>query len=262
MRYEEINRSVTLICHILDNGPTRLATGFFVSLNGEVYLVTCRHVITQAIKRATGNLPYADVSSTELVLKVRAREAGGFLGHRVPLYVHGTRRWRSYLIEGRVWDVAVVELDSSDLAPLDIRPWTSEEILRREVFFESGTEIHVLTYPEQFSDPVVCDSLGRIESNQHQLFADDRAAVTDTPLFPGASGSPVFRTLQPSRSTQHDIEPHDATLQLVGVFTGAVPRENPQGGHFSYADTIIKIVNANTDCFDEDGLSFRSIDDL
>lgn len=46
-------------------------------------------------------------------------------------------------------------------------------------------------------------------------------------------------------------------MQLVGVFTGAFPRENPQAGHFHYVDTATQIIRSGQDCLDDEGMEFR-----
>jgi len=79
------------------------------------------------------------------------------------------------------------------------------------------------------------------------------------PLYFGASGSVVYRTLEnlDSPITQSDTQRAEPPIQLVGVFTGAFPRDNPQGGHFHYIDTAVEIIHSGQDCLDDEGLNFR-----
>jgi hypothetical protein len=59
----------------------------------------------------------------DVILKLRPRGGGGLRDYRLELVdASGRRRWRTFLLPEDFWDVAVVELDSEDLLPFDVRP--------------------------------------------------------------------------------------------------------------------------------------------
>lgn len=239
MLYSERNSSVTVIRLPAEGGTTHLATGFFVSSGGRVFLATCHHVVTWM-----GGYPPA------VILKLRPRGGGGLRDYRVEL-ADGRRRWRTYLRPEDFWDVAVVELDPDVLLPFGVRPWREEECLPAGEILEPGAGLAVLTYPETYGpEPAPYDARARVCAKEQQTVAGARGVYMTNPLYRGASGSPVYRVTGGDGGAE-------AEIQLVGVFTGAWPQDAPQVGHFHYAETVGKIMEATEDCLDEDGGDLR-----
>ncbi len=221
-------------------------------------MVTCRHVITQAGgQRIIGDQnTEAERGRTAINLKLKAKEGNGLRDYRLELSdARGIRRWRTFLRAENVWDVAVIELDRESLSLFDIRPWRTEEWLPLGASLIPGAEVVVLTYPENYgTEPAPYDAHMEIDIEEHQISASDRAAIATKPLYHGASGSPVYRMIGNAAGGTADAE---MRLQLVGVFTGALPLENPTAGHFHYIDTVGEIMAARRDALDESGANFR-----
>lgn len=239
-----------------------LGTGFFVASEGHLYLVTCRHVITRAMReRSFSQDEDLDQRSEALFLRLRSREDQGFRDYRVPLFdSSGKRKWRSFLSPENDWDVAIIELDRESLFAFDIISWAEEDFLPTNSDLAPGTGVFLFSYPDGFGDGLVpYDVLAYIDLANHQVFASSRGAVITIPLYPGASGSIVYKALDPSFSNteQEKATALNNRIQLVGIFTGACPVENPMGGHFHYIDTAAAIMHSEQDCLDESGLSFR-----
>jgi hypothetical protein len=261
MFYSERYGSVTAIEVSKDGALAHLATGFFVSLEERLYLVTCRHVILEVLRATTRNEVAKAVNQTAIFLKVRDNDRQTFRNCRVALFdSSGNRRWRSFLRPENVWDVAIIELDQEELSTFAINAWTEEDLLPANARLDQATEIVVLTYPKEYrNDSLPYDVPTTIDLAKHQVFASDKGAMIKEPLYCGASGSAVYRTLEnfDSPITQSDTPGAETPIQLVGVFTGAFPRDNPQGGHFHYIDTAAEIIRAGQDCLDDEGLNFR-----
>jgi hypothetical protein len=261
MFYSERYGSVTAIEVSKDGALAHLATGFFVSLEERLYLVTCRHVILEALRATTRDEVAKAIKQTAIFLKVRDNDRQTFRNCRVALFDStGNRRWRSILRPENVWDVAIIELDQEELSTFAINAWTEEELLPANERLDQGTEIVVLTYPKEYrNDSLPYDVPTTIDLAKHQVFASDKGAMIKEPLYCGASGSAAYRTLEnfDSPITQSDTPRAETPIQLVGVFTGAFPRDNPQGGHFHYIDTAAEIRHAGQDCLDDEGLNFR-----
>jgi hypothetical protein len=196
-----------------------------------------------------------------LIQGLRSKEDNNLEDYRVALSdLSGMRRWRSFLNPEHYWDVAVLELDQEDLSRFEIKPWLADELLPAETDLAPGTKVVVLTYPQGYGKTAVpCDAHAMIDLQEYQIFASDRGALITQPLYPGASGSPVYRFLEisPSILKQDEVQEADNPIQLVGIFTGAFPTDDPQGGHFHYAETVAAIMHTGRDCLDEEGLNFR-----
>lgn len=115
-----------------------------------------------------------------------------------------------------------------------------------------GAEIAVLTYPETYGpEPAPYDASARMCAKEQQKAAGDRGVFMASPLYPGASGSPIYRITGGDEAAGAEAE-----IQLVGVFTGQAPVNTPLAGHFHYAETVAKIMAATKDCLDEGGGDF------
>jgi hypothetical protein len=246
MIYSERNSSVTVIQLLAEGGPTHLATGFFITSGGRVFLATCHHVVSWA-----GGYPPA------VILKLRPRGGGPLRDFRLVLRDGaGRRRWRTFLRPEDFWDVVLVELDPEDLLPFDIRPWREDECLPAGESLDPGAEVAVLTYPETYGpEPAPYDARARVCAEEQQTAPGDLSVFITRPLYHGASGSPVYRIM--AGYGGDGAAGAEAGIQLVGVFTGAWPKDKPLVGHFHYAETVGRIMADTEDCMDERGDGFK-----
>ncbi len=256
MLCSQIQKSTTVIQYINNGVPSPLANGFFVSADDRSYLVTCRHVVQRVIGNRPHTLEEPNQKTESLFLKLKDRNNQKFCDYRLALFDStNKRRWRSFLDVGRVWDVAILELDWEETAGFDIKPWTEEEFLPAGTNLEPDEQIIVFTHPEEYGDnPIPYDFPARIAPQEIQILAGSEGAViTDTQsIYRGASGSLVYRVFDTFDLTASNVTA-DAEAQLVGVFTGA-PRDIPSLGLFHYIETAAAIIHSDKDCLDEDGL--------
>jgi hypothetical protein len=260
MFYSDRYKSVTAVTIYKEGAFTRIGTAFFLSSEERLYLVTCRHVILAALQAITSNETVNAVEQRNFFLRLSDNDGQSFRNCQVALYdSFGNRRWRSFLDPDNVWDVAIIDLDQEDFSAFAISAWTEQDLLPANLQLDQGTEIVVLTFPEGYrSDSPPYDFPTVVDLAEHQIFASDRGAIIKEPLYPGASGSVVYRTIvSPDSAAKSSNTSPGMAMQLVGVFTGAFPQDNPQAGHFHYIDTAAQIIRSGQDCLDDEGMSFR-----
>jgi|KBSSwiStaDraftv2_1062776.scaffolds.fasta_scaffold73162_1 hypothetical protein len=260
MLHSDRYKSVTAVTIYKEGAFTRVGTAFFLSSEGRLHLVTCRHVILAALQAITSNETVNAVGQRNIFLRLSDNDGQSFRNCQVALYdSFGNRRWRSFLDPENVWDVAIIELDQEDFSAFAISAWTEQDLLPANVQLDQGTKIVVLTFPEDYrSDSPPCDFPTTVDLEEHQIFASDRGAIIKESFYPGASGSVVYKTIvSPDSFANSSNTSQGMTMQLVGVFTGAFPRENPQAGHFHYIDTAAEIIRSRQDCLDDEGMEFR-----
>jgi len=259
MFYHQRDRSVAVIQRLTEGRPTPHGTGFFVSSGEHIYLITCLHVLTQVGggRGLEGRNKETETVSEAVIVRLRKKGDHNLSDYRLELSdSSGLRHWRTFLQPENYWDVTVIELERGDMSAYDIRPWKEEEFLPPDTGLDPGTEVFVLTFPRQYGHaPTPYDLGSRIDVKEHQIFACDRGAVITDPLYPGASGSPLYRAVEMVH--QDDGIGHETLIQLVGIFTGAFPPEDPKAGHFHYIDTAATIIHAGRDCLDDNGVEFR-----
>lgn len=251
--------SVTVIQRLTAGGPAPHGIGFFVSFAERIYLVTCLHVLTLAKggRSFEEKVEGAEPLSEAVILKLRTIGDHKLSDYRLELSdSSGLRRWRTFLHPENYWDVAVIELEWRDMLAYDIRPWKEEEFFPPDTSLEPGAEVFVLTLPQQYGySPTPFDLGSRIDVEENQILADSRGAIINDPIYPGASGSPLYRVAEVSHP--NDGIEGETSIQLVGIFTGALPPEDPKAGHFHYIDTAAKIIHSKRDCLDDNGVEFR-----
>lgn len=259
MLYSERNSSITIIQRPAEGRPVPLATGFFISSGDRLFLATCHHVVSRVGSYSAQGDGDGEPSREQptVILKLKPRGGDGLHDYRLELVdAEGRRRWRTFLCPEEVWDVAVVELDPEDLLPFDIRPWRKDECLPAGESLDAGAEVAVLTYPETYSpEPAPYDARARVCAEEQQTAPGDRSVFITRPLYHGASGSPVYRMMAGYGGDA--AAGAEAGIQLVGVFTGAWPKDKPLVGHFHYAETVGRIMAATEDCMDERGDGFK-----
>jgi hypothetical protein len=258
MFYSERLRSVVAIRRQVNGRTAPVGSGLFVSLGGRRYLVTCRHVVPNVIigDDCNGYARGVVVFPGPLCVRLKAKDNQRFIDIPVEIFDSGKKRkWRSFPYEDRPWDVAVFELNESVLSGFDVKWWREDEMLGAEESLAAGEAIRILSHAESSTgESVPEDRDTEMESLEKQIWSSDLGGITSNPLYYGASGSLVYRFVKESDQTPEE----ETRIQAVGIFTGAVPIENAQGGHFHYIQTAAAIIHAERDCLDNIGLSFES----
>lgn len=182
--------------------PLTNATGFFFERGHQLFLITCRHVVVDAL-----NEHYPD--RIEIELHVGEEYLSQATRYAIPLYENGLSLWRTCSDHAGDVDVAAVEI-SRDLLPPDVvyRAFSSEHLVQPPEPIEVGQSIVVVGYPLGFQDnlhhlPVVRQAA--IASSFGLRFQGQGYFLTDARTHRGTSGAPVVVRYVDGRPQRADL---------------------------------------------------------
>ena len=164
------------------------ASGFFFERDGQLYLVTSRHVVIDA---ANKHLP----DRLEIELHLDDVDLTRSTGFSIPLYANGKSLWRQGRDSGGDVDIAVLQLDGSKLPPaVAMRAFTPAQLASPEDGIGVGASLLVSGFPLGFHDalhhlPVVRQAI--VASSYGIRFQGQGYFLTDARMHRGASGAPV-----------------------------------------------------------------------
>jgi len=164
------------------------ASGFFFARGARLYLVTSRHVL---LDESTHHRP----ERLEIELHTDAQNLALSVVHSVPLYAWGQPLWRWGHDAGGVIDVAVVELDRSQLPTgVVLRAFTTANLSTSFTDVRACEPLLVVGFPLGFHDalhhlPVVRQAA--MASSYGMRFGGEGYFLTDARTHRGTSGAPV-----------------------------------------------------------------------
>lgn len=185
------------------------ASGFFFERDGRLYLVTSRHVLTDAASRH-----YPD--RLEIELHVDAENITRSTGFSMLLYRDGGSQWRQGKDAAGEVDMAVLEIDRLALPAAAIyRAFTPAHLPDPSTQIEVGTSSLVVGFPLGFHDtlhhmPVVRHAV--VASSFGLRFQGQGYFLTDARTHRGTSGAPVV-----TRAPAGSSIPGDLPWILLGV---------------------------------------------
>jgi len=164
------------------------ATGFFFERDGQLFLVTSRHVVAD---------PLADHNPDRIVIELHTDE--GNLARStefsIPLYRDGLSLWRQAEDDGGTVDVAAIPIDREVLpAGTFYRAFTPASLLSDSRSVEIGSSLLVVGFPLGFHDslhhlPVVRHAINA--SSFSLRFQGNGYFLTDSRTHRGTSGAAV-----------------------------------------------------------------------
>ena len=164
------------------------ASGFFFERDGELYLVTSRHVVIDAPNK---HLP----DRIEIELHLDGIDLTRSTGFSIPLYADGKSVWRQGRDSGGEVDIAVLALDRTKLPPdVVLRAFTPAQIAGPGDGIGVGASLLISGFPLGFHDglhhlPVVRQAI--VASSFGIRFQGQGYFLTDARMHRGASGAPV-----------------------------------------------------------------------
>lgn len=164
------------------------ASGFFFEHDGQVFLVTSRHVVFEA---AIGHRP----DRIELDIHVDADDLTRVATLSVLLYADGLANWRQARDSGGEVDVAAIELDPDALpAQRQMHCFTVEHLVHDLHAVSAGDAALIVGFPLGFHDtvhhlPVVRQAV--VASSFGVRFQGQGYFLTDARTHRGSSGAPV-----------------------------------------------------------------------
>jgi S1-C subfamily serine protease len=175
------------------------ASGFFFERDRRLYLVTSRHVV---IDEPAEHLP----DRVEIELHIDPDNLTQSIGLSILLYANAKAIWRQGRDIGSEIDVAVIELDRSQLPPSAVfRAFTPAHLPTSFESVNVGASLRVVGFPLGFHDgfhhlPVLRHAV--VASPYGIRFQGQGFFLTDARTHRGTSGAPVvMRDAAPSGAT-------------------------------------------------------------
>ncbi|HLH57447.1 MAG TPA: serine protease [Verrucomicrobiae bacterium] len=173
--------------------PLTAASGFFFERDGQLFLVTSRHVMMDAASNHFPNRVEIELHTDEADLTRSTRMS-------VLLHFNGKSVWRQASDVGGEIDVAVIELDRAAMPrSVMLRCFTLAHLQQSLQEVEVGTSLLIVGFPLGFHDAVHHVPIVRqaaIASSFGLRFQGLGCFVTDARMHRGSSGAPVVMRSQ------------------------------------------------------------------
>lgn len=241
---EELLLAVSRLCTYRQGQLLTNATGFFFHANGQLFLVTSRHVM---FDEPSGHCP----DQLEIELHTDASNLARSATCSIALYQNGSPLWRQGVDHSGAVDVALIPIAPDGLPATALyRAFTPEHLNYRPHQVEVGSPLLIPGFPLGFHDqlhhmPVVRQAI--IASSFGLRFQGEGYFLTDARTHRGSSGAPVVLRMQ-------QPEPGLASLPwcLLGVHSarldvGSRDSEQDEGLGLNcawYADILLSLVQA------------------
>ncbi|WP_440223188.1 S1 family peptidase [Dokdonella sp. MW10] len=215
---EALLLAVTRITTFAPTGITTNATGFFFERDGQLFLVTNRHVVREeSIDHHPDRL--------EIVLHVDPANVAETTVFSIPLYRDGMPAWREGSDAGGTIDVVVIALDRAALPQtLLLHAFTPDLLLRDLEQIEVGTAVRIVGFPLGFHDTVHQLPVARqavVASSFGIRFQGQGYFLTDARMHRGTSGAPVAVRLESGESGRERL-----VWTLLGIHAGRFDVDN------------------------------------
>jgi S1-C subfamily serine protease len=190
------------------------ASGFFFARDARLFLVTSRHVVSDALAQ---HFP----DRLEIELHTDADDMAKVARFSIPLYRDGTALWRQGLDASGEIDVAVIEVERSALPETAVfHAFTPAHLYAPEELVEVGSSLLIVGFPLGFKDalhhmPVV--RRAALASAFGLRFNGAGYFLTDARTHRGTSGAPVVL-----RASGADPALGDLPWKLLGVHSARV----------------------------------------
>jgi S1-C subfamily serine protease len=178
------------------------ASSFFFERDGRLFLVTSRHVMSDASSKHFPN-------RIEIELHVDPDNMAKSIGFSIPLYRDGRSLWRQGLDSAGEIDVAVIELERAALPETAVyRAFTPAHLPDPGNQVEVGSSLLVVGFPLGFHDtlhhmPVVRQAV--IASSFGLRFQGEGYFLTDARTHRGTSGAPVVLRAPDGQPPKSDL---------------------------------------------------------
>jgi S1-C subfamily serine protease len=172
------------------------ASGFFFERNERLFLVTSRHVVSDAPSK---HFP----DRLQIELHIDPDNIAASTGFSIPLYRDGKSVWRQGLDTAGEVDVAVIEIERPALPKTIVyRAFTPQHLPRPQDQVALGTSLLVVGFPLGFHDTLHHMPVARcavVASSFGLRFQGQGYFLTDARTHRGTSGAPVvMRVAEPN----------------------------------------------------------------
>jgi hypothetical protein len=188
MSVESILLTTVRVLTFKGNQPLTNATGFFFERGERLFLITCRHVVLDAL-----NDHYPD--RIEIELHIGEDRLSHSARYSIPLYRNGLGQWRACSDTAGDVDIAAIEI-FREFLPHDVvyRAFSPAHLVTQVDPIEVGQSIVVVGYPLGFQDNLHHLPVARqaaIASSFGLRFQGLGYFLTDARTHRGTSGAPV-----------------------------------------------------------------------
>ena len=199
---ESLLLSVTRVSTFFGTQQLTNATGFFFERDGQLFLVTNRHVVLDEV---SGHRP----DRLEIELHVDPENVAITTQFSIPLYRGTQAAWREGTDAAGTVDVVVLRLERAALPhALLVQPFTPDHLVEQLDEIEVGTRVLIVGFPLGFHDtwhhlPVVRQAV--IASAFGLRFQGQGYFLTDARMHRGTSGAPVVARMTAQRSGRGNL---------------------------------------------------------
>lgn len=207
---ESIFLTAARVCTFDGSRALTNASGFFFERDERLFLVTSRHVMSDAPSRHFPN-------RIEIELHTDPDNLAQSTGFSIPLYRDGKSIWRQGEDTAGDIDVAVIELERTALPRKTVfRAFTPAHLCSASASVDAGTSLLVIGFPLGFHDtlhhmPVVRHAV--LASPFGLRFQGKGYFLTDARTHRGTSGAPVVMRMDAADASLAD----DLPWTLLGV---------------------------------------------
>ncbi|WP_159730552.1 serine protease [Methylosinus sp. Ce-a6] len=202
MTIEPLILTTARVCTFDGQTPLTNASGFFFERGERLFLVTSRHVLSDA---ASGHFP----DRIEIELHIDAENMAKSTGFSIPLYEDGKSVWRQGVDAGGEVDVAAIEIERQALPePTIYRAFTPANLPGGFDQVEIGSSVLILGFPLGFHDTLHHMPVARqgvVASSFGLRFQGQGYFLTDARTHRGASGAPVVARAPALEAGQGDL---------------------------------------------------------
>ncbi|MBN9430060.1 MAG: serine protease [Burkholderiales bacterium] len=186
------------------------ASGFFFRRDDRLFLVTNRHVFSDA---PSNHFP----NRIEIELHTDARDLTRYMTFSIPLYGNGLALWRQATDTGGPVDIAAIDIQASQLPECAVlQAFDKSHLDPQDEDVAIGDNLMVIGFPLGFHDTVHHLAVARsasIASAYGVRFQQQGYFLTDARTHRGSSGSPVVRRRSANQGGRSSLTP----WQLLGV---------------------------------------------
>lgn len=190
------------LCTFDGQAPLTNASSFFFERDERLFLVTSRHVLSDA---ASGHFP----DRVEIELHVDAQNMAKSTGFSIPLYEDGKSVWRQGVDTAGEVDVAAIEIERGALPePTIYRAFTPAHLCGEFDKIDIGSSVLIVGFPLGFHDTLHHMPVARqgvVASSFGLRFQGQGYFLTDARTHRGASGAPVVARVPALEAAQGDL---------------------------------------------------------
>ncbi len=212
--------TVSIVIQLNGGSVIGSATGFFYTYDGELFLVTNKHVVT-------GSPQTGKPDTLRLRLHLDPNDISKNDDLDIPLYENKKPAWKTHPTHPDA-DVALIKLDKKAVeGKFFIKAWSGDDFLPDNYRLDPGEDVFIMGYPLSFHDryhnlPIFRNAM--LASTYRVHFEKQPFVLTDANLHPGTSGSPVIT--KPKNTWVDDAGNTNLTTgtvyYLIGVHSGTI----------------------------------------